>query len=139
MANVLPEQVLRAYLLQIEAGAGGAAPMGALRDACQNLKLLMPSFREADLARSLIWVLMERSLEDLTRAVPWNEELDQVREQVLKLGQEALERFVELHDPDADHLVLLLELHESMKRYDSLVEELNDTDRQALRNQIRSE
>jgi hypothetical protein len=137
MANVLPEQVLRTYLAEIE--TGGKASMAALRDACENLKHLIPSFREADLARGLIRALMERALEDLTRAVPWNEELDKVREQVRDLGREALENFVKLHDPKADHRALLLQLHECRKRYDSLVEKLNDTDRQTLRNQSRSE
>jgi len=132
MANVLPEQVLRAYLAQME--TGNKASMAALRDACENLKYLMPSFSAADLARGLVLSLMERALEDLTGAVPWNEELDKVRKQVRELGREALESFVQLHDPKADRMALLLQLHESMKRYDSLVEELNDTDRRALRN-----
>jgi|GEM_PF-6787377 len=132
MANVLPEQVLRAYLAQIE--TGDKASMVALRDACENLKYLMPSFPAADLARGLVLSLMERALEDLTGAVPWNEELDKVRKQVRELGREALESFVQLHDPKADRMALLLQLHESMKRYDSLVGELNDTDRRALRN-----
>ena len=137
MANVLPDQVLRAYLAQME--TGDKASMAALRDACEDLKHFMPSFREADLARGLVRTLMERALEDLTRAVPWNEELDKVREQVWELGRDALESFVKVHDPKADHMALLLQIHEGMKRYDSLVDELNDTDRQVLRNQSRSE
>jgi len=137
MAHVLPEQVLRAYLAQLE--TGGKASMSALRDACENLKYLIPSFPEADLAHRLIRTLMERALGDLTRAVPWNEELDKVREQVRDLGREALESFVKLHDPKANRMVLLLQIHESMNRYDFLVEELNDADRQTLRNQSRSE
>jgi hypothetical protein len=137
MANVLPEQVLRAYLAQME--TGGKASMAALRQACENLSHLTPSFGEADLARDLVRALMERALEDLTRAVPWNDELDEVREQVRKLGRDALDRFVKLHDPKSDHMALLLQIHEGKRQYDSLVEELNETDRQALRNQSRSE
>lgn len=137
MANVLPEQVLRAYIAEME--TGGKASMAALRDACENLENVTPFCREADLARWLVRALMQRALEDLTRAVPWNDELDEVRGQVRVLGQKALESFVKLHESEADHMALLLRLHESIQRYDSLVDELNDTDRQVLRNQIWSE
>lgn len=137
MAVVFPEDVRRAY--QRGRGAGGKTSMAPLRNACDLLEHVKSSGPEMALGRMLVGLFMEKSFKDLTRAIPWNQDLDAVREHVLELGLEVLDAFVEMDAPEADSKAILLHMNELLKQYDSFLEELNETDRRVLWNQLGSQ
>lgn len=113
--------------------------MAPLRNACDLLEHVKSSGPEMALGRMLVGLFMEKSFKDLTRAIPWNQDLDAVREHVLELGLEVLDAFVEMDAPEADSKAILLHMNELLKQYDSFLEELNETDRRVLWNQLGSQ
>lgn len=109
----------------------------ALRKLCQKLEDTRKDREEDPLtaaASKSVSDLISNALEDVTRAVPWDDpkRIEAARKEVLSLSNEAVNYLSKYDTDDKSKLGYFEKIGELLLRYESILDSLNEDDRRLL-------